>query len=151
MVRIDHDFIGQVALEAMPWGPHRVKVTPVRDKADVLRLFRELMGPFPGPKLMEMPAGPHEAHLHDQLLKDGQMEGLSNYPVYSANERAWISLAMVRADLAAQGTALQILWGERDDGTARPNVERHVQMQVGAEVHPWPIHAAARKAYRKQV
>ena len=150
VVKFDHDFIGRAALEAMAPGPHRVKVTLVWDKADVLRIYEGLMGPYPGPKLMELPAGHYAAHPYDQVLKDGKLVGLSTYPVYSANERAWISLAMLRADLAAQGTAVHVLWGEKDGGTQKPHVERHVQMQVGAEVHPWPIHAAARAEYRRQ-
>lgn len=150
VVKFDHDFIGREALARMADQPHRTKVTLVWDREDVLKIFDGLMGEFPGPKLMEMPAGHYAAHPYDQVLLDGAMVGLSTYPVYSANERAWISLAMIRPDLAEQGTALQILWGEKDGGTAKPHVERHVQMQVRAEVHPWPIHAAARAEYRKQ-
>lgn len=151
VVKFDHDFIGRAALERMAGQPHRTKVTLVWDKADVLRIFEGMMGDYPAPKLMELPAGHYAAHPYDQVLLDGRQVGLSTYPVYSANERAWISLAMVRADLAAQGTRLEILWGEKDGGTAKPHVERHVQMPVGAEVHPWPIHAAARQGYRRQV
>jgi hypothetical protein len=40
--------------------------------------------------------------------------------------------------------------GEKDGGTKKPHVERHVQMQVGAEVHPWPIREASRQQYRAQ-
>lgn len=150
VIRFDHDFIGRAALERMVDKPHRVKVTLVWDKADVLKIFAGLMEDFPGPKLMEMPSGHYAAHPYDQVLKDGQMVGISTYPVYSANERAWISLAMVRADLAAQGSKVSILWGEANGGSKKPHVEPHVQMDVGAEVHPWPIHAAARQTYRKQ-
>jgi uncharacterized protein YktB (UPF0637 family) len=57
---------------------------------------------------------------------------------------------MLRPDLAAQGTELSILWGERDGGTDKPHVEEHRQMQVRAEVHPWPIHEASREGYRRQ-
>jgi len=150
VVKFDHDFIGKEALQRMADGPHRVKVTLVWDRDDVLKIFAGLMDPFPGPKLMEMPAGHYAAHPYDQVLLDGEQIGISTYPVYSANERAWISLAVVRADLAAQGTRLSILWGEKDGGTAKPQVERHVQMEIAAEVHPWPIHAAARAEYRRQ-
>ncbi|MEZ5767215.1 MAG: aminomethyl transferase family protein [Paracoccaceae bacterium] len=150
VVKFDHDFIGREALEEMAEQEHRTKVTLVWDREDVLKIFDGLMGEFPGPKLMEMPAGHYAAHPYDQVLLDGDLVGVSTYPVYSANERAWISLAMVRGDLAEQGTKLSILWGEKDGGTKKPHVERHVQMEVGAEVHPWPIHAAARASYRAQ-
>jgi len=150
VVKFDHDFIGRKALERMANEEHRTKVTLVWDQDDVLKIFAGMMGEFPGPKLMELPAGHYAAHPYDKVLLDGKMVGLSTYPVYSANERAWISLAMVRGDLAATGTKLSILWGEANGGTAKPHVERHVQMEVGAEVFPWPIHAAARAEYRKQ-
>ena len=147
-VKFDHDFIGRAALERMASEPHRTKVTLVWDKEDVLRIFAGLMDAFPGPKLMELPAGHYAAHPYDQVLLDGERVGLSTYPVYSANERAWISLAMVRPDLAGQRTKVSILWGEKDGGTRKPHVEQHVQMEVGAEVHLWPIHEASRREYR---
>lgn len=150
VVRFDHDFIGRAALERMAPGPHRVKVTLVWDKADVLRIFAGMMEDYPAPKLMELPSGHYAAHPYDQVLSGGSLVGLSTYPVYSANERAWISLAMVRADLAAEGSRVDILWGERDGGTAKPHVERHRQMTVAATVHPWPIHTATREGYRRQ-
>lgn len=150
VVKFDHDFIGREALEKMADKEHRTKVTLVWDKQDVLKIFEGMMGEFPGPKLMELPAGHYAAHPYDQVLLDGEQVGLSTYPVYSANERAWISLAMVRNDLAKDGIRLSILWGEADGGTKKLHVERHRQMEVSAVVYPWPIHAAARQEYRAQ-
>jgi vanillate/3-O-methylgallate O-demethylase len=103
-VKFDHDFIGRAALEKMADEEHRTKVTLVWDKDDVLKIFAGMMDDFPAPKLMELPTGNYAAHPYDQVLLDGKMVGISTYPVYSANERAWISLAMVRSDLAEQGT-----------------------------------------------
>lgn len=150
VLKFDHDFIGREALEKMVDQEHRTKVTLVWDKEDVLKIFAGMMEEFPGPKLMELPAGHYAAHPYDQVLLDGEQVGVSTYPVYSANERAWISLAIIRKDLAEQGTNLNILWGEADGGSEKPHVEQHKQMEVGAEVHPWPIHAASRNSYRKQ-
>lgn len=150
VVKFDHEFIGREALEKMEHQQHRTKVTLVWDKGDVLAIFAGLMEEFPGPKLMEMPAGHYAAHPYDQVLAGDDLVGVSTYPVYSANERAWISLAMVRPDFAKQGTKLAVLWGEKDGGTKKPHVERHVQMEVQTEVHPWPIHEASRNEYRAQ-
>ncbi|WP_238367461.1 aminomethyl transferase family protein [Mesobacterium pallidum] len=150
VVKFDHDFIGRDALEKMAEGPHRKKVTLVWDKDDVLKIFAGMMEAFPGPKLMELPTGHYAAHPYDQVQLDGEMVGLATYPSYSANERAWITLAMVREDLAEPGTKVQILWGEANGGTAKPHVEEHRQILIGAEVQPWPIHSAARESYRKQ-
>lgn len=151
IVKFDHDFIGRAALEKLAGQPHRTKVTLVWDNEDVLKIFAGMMGEFPAPKLMELPAGHYAAHPYDQVLLDGELVGLSTYPVYSANERTWISLAMVRPDLAETGRHLSILWGEKDGGTSKPHVEEHRQIEVGAEVQPWPIHEASRKTYRAQI
>lgn len=150
LVKFDHDFIGRPALERIADEPHRQKVTLVWDKAGILEIFGGMMEPYPAPKLMELPTGHYAAHPYDGVLKDGALVGLSTYPSYSANERAWISLAMVRRDLAGPETRLSILWGEADGGTQKPHVERHRQIEVGAVVQPWPIHQASRLGYRAQ-
>ncbi|MBF9034403.1 aminomethyl transferase family protein [Rhodobacterales bacterium HKCCE2091] len=150
LVKFDHEFIGRAALEKMAEGPHRRKVTLVWDREGILEIFGGMMDDFPAPKLMELPAGHYAAHPYDQVLNEGALAGLSTYPVYSANERAWISLAMIDPALAEPGTHVSILWGEADGGTAKPHVERHRQIEVGATVHPWPIHEAARRTYRSQ-
>lgn len=150
VVRFDHDFIGREALEIMAEQKHRTKVTLVWDKDDVLKIFAGLMEEGEIPKLMEMPAGHYAAHPYDQVLLGGKMVGLSTYPVYTANERAWISLAMVEGDSATIGSRVKVLWGEADGGSDKPVVERHRQMEIGAEVHPWPIHEASRREYRNR-
>lgn len=151
LIRFDHDFIGREALETMAGRAHRQKVTLVWDKSDVLGVFAGLMEEGEMPKLMEMPAAHYAAHPYDQVLDaDGAMVGLSTYPVYTANERAWISLAMVDQTLAAPGTRLAVLWGEADGGTAKPMVERHSQRRIGAVTAPWPINDVSRRTYRRQ-
>jgi vanillate/3-O-methylgallate O-demethylase len=136
----------------MAEGPHRRKVTLVWDKDDVTGIFAGMMDQDGlAPKIMEMPAAHYAAYPYDTVLKDGRPVGVSITPAYSANERAWISLAILNADVAATGTELQIVWGEPDGGSQKPAVERHRQVTVRAEVHPWPIHEAARNSYRKQV
>ncbi len=150
LVKFDHDFIGREALEKMAGRPHRTKVTLVWGKEDVLSIFAGMMDDFPGPKLMELPGGYYAAHFYDQVLRDGRQVGISTYPVYSANERAWISLAMVDQGAATVGSTLNILWGEKDGGTNKPHVEQHRQTEIRAEVNPWPIHEASRRQYRLQ-
>lgn len=150
VVKFDHDFIGREALEIMAKQQHRTKVTLVWDKEDVLKIFAGLMEEGDIPKVMEMPAGHYAAHPYDQVLLGGEVVGISTYPVYTINERAWISLAMIAGDGAAMGGKVKILWGEADGGTNKPVVEKHRQMEVAAVVHPWPIYAASRREYRKQ-
>ena len=151
VVKFDHEFIGRAALEKMAAGPHRRKVTLVWDADDVAGLFRGLLDAEGlAPKIMEMPASHYAAYPYDMVIKDGHQVGVSITPAYSANERAWISLAIVEPGLAETGTELAVVWGEPDGGSRKPSVERHRQVSVKATVYPWPIHEASRLTYRKQ-
>jgi len=151
VVKFDHDFIGREALEKMADGPHRRKMTLVWNRDDVLKVFGGMMDDADLPaKYMEMPAAHYATHPYDRVLVDGRDVGVSISPVYSANERAWISLAILDGDAAETGAQVTVIWGEPNGGTTKPNVEPHRQMEVRAEVHPWPIHEASRKFYRAQ-
>lgn len=151
VVKFDHEFIGRAALERMAEGPHRRKMTLVWNRDDVLKVFGGMMddGDLPA-KYMEMPAAHYATHPYDRVLVAGKDAGVSISPVFSANERAWISLAILEGDAAEPGSEVSVIWGEPNGGTAKPNVEPHRQTEVRAEVHPWPIHEASRKSYRSQ-
>lgn len=150
LVKFDHEFIGRAALEKMVDGPHRSKVTLVWDKEDVLKIFAGLMEEGDRPKLMEMPSGHYSLHPYDKVMSNGKQVGLSTYPIYSSNERAWLSLATLDKSVSEHGSEVSIVWGEENGGTKKPAVERHRQIEIGATVHPWPIHEASRKNYRSQ-
>ena len=129
---------------------HLTKVTLVWDRESVHEVIEGMMGEFPAPKLMELPSAYYAAHHYDQVLVGEDLVGKGSYTVYSANERAWITLAMIRSDLAEPGTRVDLLWGEADGGTAKPHVEEHRQIRIKTEVQPWPIHKASREKYRQQ-
>ena len=151
VVKFDHDFIGRAALETMARGPHRRKVTLVWNPDDVAGVSRGMQDTDGlAPKIMEMPAAHYAAYPYDLVLKDGHQVGVSITPAYSANERAWISLAVVAPDYAQTGTELSVVWGEPDGGSRKPVIERHRQVTLRATVHPWPIHEAVRTTYRSQ-
>ncbi len=82
------------------------------------------------------------------VLQNGNMVGISCYPIYTSNFRRWISLAMIDESVSASGTEITILWGEPDGGSAKPLVERHVQTEVRATVGPCPISETARENYK---
>ena len=151
VVKFDHHFIGREALERMADGPHRRKVTLVWNRDDVLAVFAGMMddGGLPT-KYMEMPAAHYATHPYDRVLSDGKDVGVSISPVFSANERAWISLAILDPGVAVDGAEVTVIWGEPDGGSDKPNVERHRQAEVRATIHSWPIHEASRKFYRRQ-
>ena len=68
--------------------------------------------------------------------------------MYTSNVRSWISLAVVDANAAKPGTEVSILWGEPDGGSKKPTVERHIQTEMKATVHPCPISVTAREIYK---
>jgi vanillate/3-O-methylgallate O-demethylase len=153
-IRFDHDFIGREALEKMANKSHRKKVTLVWDREDVLRVFAGMMEAGEMPKFMDFPAAYYAGFPFDRVLSNGKDVGVSISPAYSANERAWLSLAIVNKEFAATGTQLSVLWGEPDArdkvASVKPNVERHRQIAIGATVHPWPIDEATRMNYRSR-
>ncbi|MEC7763130.1 MAG: aminomethyl transferase family protein [Pseudomonadota bacterium] len=151
VVKFDHDFIGREALEKMAEQPQRKKMTLVWYAEDVLAVNAGYMddGDLPT-KNMDFPAAHYASYPYDLVTKDGRTVGISIAPAYSANERAWISLAVLDPEVAETGTEVTVTWGEPDGGSSKPTVERHRQIDVKTEVHPWPIHDAVRETYRKQ-
>lgn len=151
VVKFDHDFIGRAALVAMAKGPHRQKVTLVWHKDDVAAVFAGMID-YDGlaPKIMEMPAAHYAAYPYDMVVVGGHQVGVSITPAYSSNARAWISLAILDADVAKVGTEVAVIWGEPDGGSRKLSVERHRQVTVRATVQPWPISKSSRESYRTQ-
>jgi hypothetical protein len=87
---------------------------------------------------------------YDLVSYEGRPVGLSHYPVYTSNLRSWISLAIVDESVAIPNTLVSILWGEPNGGSHKPTVERHVQTEIRAVVHPCPIAIGAREVYRSE-
>ena len=149
IVKFDHDFIGRQALEAKKYRPHLHKVTLKWNNEDVIRVFASLFNEGDRFKYMDLPASHYATMPYDSVNLKGKRVGISHYPVYTSNLRCWISLALVDESVAAPGAAVSITWGEPDGGTLKPSVERHVQTEIRAVVHPCPISVTARETYRK--
>jgi vanillate/3-O-methylgallate O-demethylase len=150
LIHWDHEFLGREALRAMKDRKHRKKVTLVWDKEDVLKVFASLLEPGEMAMWMDMPSSDYAIHPYDRVEQNGRLVGISGYPLYSANERAWLSVSLVDPEVAAPGTQLSLIWGEPDGGTDKPSVHRHRQVTIGCEAQPWPIDEAVRKDYRAQ-
>ena len=142
LIHFEHEFMGRDALLAMRDRQHRKKVTLVWAKEDVLKVFASLMEEGEMAMWMDIPSSDYATHPYDRVESSGKLVGISGYPLYSANERAWLSVAIVAPEQAEPGTSLTLI------GTAKPSVHRHRQVEIGCEVHPWPIHEAARREYR---
>jgi vanillate/3-O-methylgallate O-demethylase len=147
VVKFDHDFMGRTALERKAGEKHRKKVWLYWNKEDVLRVFTSMWNEgntrF---KHMEMPAAHYATLPFDAVLKEGELLGLSTYPVYTANVRGWFSLAMVGEDHAIEGNEVTLIWGEPDGGSAKPGVERHVQTEIKAMIGGKPLTNTSRKS-----
>ena len=150
LIHWDHEFLGREALLAMKDQPHRKKVILVWDKEGVVSVFASLLEEGEMAMWMDIPSSDYAIHPYDRVESNGKLVGISGYPLYSVNERAWLSVSMVDAEFAEPGTRLEIVWGEANGGTAKPSVHRHRQVKIGAEAQSWPIHEAARREYRAQ-
>jgi vanillate/3-O-methylgallate O-demethylase len=152
LIKLDHDFVGRAALEAMADEPHRRKVTLVWNADDVLGVFQRLLEDGPLPMHIDLPLAATARMHYDKVLgDDGAFAGLATYPTYSVNERAMLSLASLDEAYAEPGTEVVLLWGEEDGGRrSAPWIEPHVQVEIRATVAPAPISEAARE-YRSVV
>jgi syringate O-demethylase len=56
---------------------------------------------------------------------------------------------MLDESVAQPGTELTVVWGEPGGGSRKPIVERHVQTEMRATVHPCPISQTAREVYKR--
>ena len=148
IINFDHDFIGREALEKLKDEPHRKKVTLSWNNDDVIRVFSTLFQTGERAKFLDIPASHYATLPYDMVLQNGNMVGISCYPIYTSNFRRWISLAMIDENASGVGSEVTIRWGEPDGGSAKPLVERHVQTDVRATVGPCPISATARENYK---
>ena len=142
-VRFDHDFVGRDALEAMGDEPRRRKVTLAWNGEDVANAMGTLFEPGEPAKYIDVPLSNYATWPNDKVLRDGALVGVSTFSGYSYNERSFLSLAVVDADVEL-GTEVTLVWGEEDGGSAKPVVERHAQTEIRAVVSPCPYAEVAR-------
>lgn len=146
-VKFDHDFIGRGALEAIAGQPHRRKVSFAWNSEDVSRVQRSFLDPEgENFKYIEMPLSNYSASNYDRIEKDGRHVGFSMFSGYSFNERTFLSLGTLDADIAV-GDELTMIWGEEDGGTAKSTVEPHDQTRIRVTAAPVPFSQVARESY----
>jgi syringate O-demethylase len=146
-VKFDHDFIGREALERMADEDHRHKVTLALDDEDVTRTIGMMFRKTDRAKFMDWPAAVYAMHQYDQVTVDDETVGVSTWIGYSSNEGKMLTLAVLDAEHAEPGTEVTLVWGEEGGGTAKPNVEPHVQTEIRAVVSPVPYVEAVRTSY----
>lgn len=147
IVKFDHDFIGRAALENKASGPHRHKVTLELDTNAVLKVMGTAFVKPPRAKFIEFPSAVYSMHPFDRVLSSGKTVGVSTWIGYSSNEGKMLTLAMLDEAHTKLGTEVVLLWGEPNGGSGKPNVERHVQVEIPAIVCPVPYAEVARETY----
>jgi syringate O-demethylase len=98
-------------------------------------------------KFIDWPSAVYSMHPFDKVTVDGETVGISTWIGYSANEGKMLTLAVVNREYAEPGTEVTLVWGEPDGGSAKPTVERHTQVEIGALVSPVPYTEAVRQSY----
>jgi syringate O-demethylase len=147
LVKFDHDFIGREALEQMAAGGHRAKVTLALDDDDVAHTIGKMFQKEGRAKFIDWPSAVYSMHPFDKVTVNGETMGISTWIGYSANEGKMLTLAVVNREYAEPGTEVTLVWGEPDGGSAKPTVERHTQVEIGALVSPVPYTEAVRQSY----
>ena len=147
-VNFDHDFVGRDALEEMGDEPTRRKVTLAWNGEDVAGAIGTLFQQGEAVKYIDFPLSNYSTWPYDKVLRDGEMVGVSTFSGYSYNERSFLSLAMVDADVEL-GTEVTLVWGEEGGGSSKPVVERHAQAEIRAVVSPCPYSEVARSSYHE--
>jgi glycine cleavage system aminomethyltransferase T len=146
-IKFDHDFIGREALEKMANSRHRKKVTLALNDEDVTRAIASTFQKHNRAKFIDWPSAVYAMHPFDRVIVDGKTVGISTWIGYSANEGKMLTLAVLDAEHAEPGTEVIFVWGEQDGGSAKPTVERHMQVHMRAIVSPVPYVEVVRKAY----
>jgi vanillate/3-O-methylgallate O-demethylase len=145
-VKLDHDFVGREALAEMADTPRRRKVTLAWNGEDVAHAIGTLFAKGDTAKYIDLPLSNYATWPYDKVLEDGRIVGLSTFSGYSSNERSMLSLAVVDVDVEL-GAEVTLVWGEEGGGSAKPVVERHVQVEIRAIVSPCPYSEIARTSY----
>jgi vanillate/3-O-methylgallate O-demethylase len=128
--------------------PHRVKVTLVWDGDDVTQTIRTMFSAPPGrrAKFIDWPLPRYALWQYDAVMNErGERIGVSTTCGYSSNFSAFLSLAVLDPAYSQPGTRVTILWGERNGGSQKPLVERHLQTEIRATVAPVPFADHARQ------
>jgi vanillate/3-O-methylgallate O-demethylase len=128
VVKFDHDFIGRAALEKLAGNPARTKVWIKWNDEDAARVVASgEIGSETGAKHVELP---FVFRSFDQVLVNNKMVGLAVIHGHSATQGGITSLGYANVSNAADGTQVEILWGDPDGAASNPYVYPHKQTRV---------------------
>lgn len=147
IVSYDHDFVGRDRLKELADEVRRERVTLVWDSGHVERALGTIVHDELTSKYIEVPKARYATHQYDMVMANGGLAGFSTDCGFLANERSFVSLATIDAELSEPGTEVSVVWGE-EPNSAKPLVEPHRQVEIPATVAPAPLPLFARTGYR---
>ena len=139
------NFIGKDALLKLKDAPNRQKVTFEWNREDVLKVIAsglEQGTPF---KWIDFPQPNYASSSADMVMQGDKMVGMSMFNGYSYNERCFLSLGVVAADVNI-GDVLTLKWGEPKP-TGKTSTEPHQQTEIRVRVSATPYAKDARENY----
>ena len=139
------NFIGKDALLKLKDAPNRQKVTFEWNREDVLKVIAsglEQGTPF---KWIDFPQPNYASSSADMVMQGDKMVGMSMFNGYSYNERCFLSLGVVAADVKI-GDVLTLKWGEPET-TGKTSTEPHQQTEIRVRVSATPYAKDARENY----
>ena len=139
------NFIGKDALLKLKDAPNRQKVTFEWNREDVLKVIAsglEQGTPF---KWIDFPQPNYASSSADMVMQGDKMVGMSMFNGYSYNERCFLSLGVVAADVNI-GDVLTLKWGEPET-TGKTSTEPHQQTEIRLRVSATPYAKDARENY----
>ena len=139
------NFIGKDALLKLKDAPNRQKVTFEWNREDVLKVIAsglEQGTPF---KWIDFPQPNYASSSADMVMQGDKMVGMSMFNGYSYNERCFLSLGVVAADVKI-GDVLTLKWGESEP-TGKTSTEPHQQTEIRVRVSATPYAKDARENY----
>ncbi|HKY82329.1 MAG TPA: aminomethyl transferase family protein [Sphingobium sp.] len=142
VIKFDHDFYGREALQDIRDEEKRQKVTLVWNREDVLRVMGSQFGSGPRFKSIDLPNVSYAWAPYDEVRSaKGDLVGQSRHAAYQNPLGDILSLALLQRDQAVIGSEVELVWGEPNGGSRKPQVERHEQTIIRARVAAAPYTA----------
>ena len=139
------NFIGKDALLKLKDAPNRQKVTFEWNREDVLKVIASGLDQGTPFKWIDFPQPNYASSSADMVMQGDKMVGMSMFNGYSYNERCFLSLGVVAADVNI-GDVLSLKWGEPEP-TGKTSTEPHQQTEIRVRVSATPYAKDARENY----
>lgn len=143
LISFDHDYVGREALAEKAEDPDRTLVSLAWDEDDVIEVYASLFREGETSKFIDLPRIAWGRANYDEVLKDGDLVGLSHSRSYEYDAETIISLCSIAPEYSDPGTEVTLVWGEVE--SPNPKVKHHTQREITATVGEVPYSPDRRK------